>query len=187
VHLFDTALSTLTRINPCARVTLNFLLGKPLCGGPVGKSAQHNQQEDASVQGTADSTLTLPGTGLVTIDTSHKTKLVEGSWNPRVREDELWYPHTNDQVVQKLIAIVRNHYPERLHRVLLVAGSGFRFARTALGRNLAIRRALPDTKLRSRVVYIARYKDIHKFVEPTKIPAFAGGTADQAVIQDDIK
>jgi hypothetical protein len=175
----------LAHANPNVRITLIVLLGKPLVGGPVGKPAQQSQQDDASVQGTADSTAT-PGTGLATIDTSQKSRLMEGSWNPRVRDDELWYPHTNHQVVQKLIAIVRNHYPDRVHRVLLVAGSGFRLARSAMGRNLAIRRALPDAKLRNRVVYLSRHKDIHKFIEPSKLPAFVGGTADvdQTVTKD---
>lgn len=185
MHRFDTALSALAHVDPNVRLTLIVLLGKPLDGGNFGKPTQPNQHDDLSAQGTADSSAT-PGTGLVTIDTSQKTKL-ESSWNPRVRDDELWYPHTNRQIVQTLIAIVRNHYPERLHRVLLVSGSGFCLARSAMGRNLAIRRALPDTKLRNRVIYISRYKDIHKFVEPSQIPTFVGGCANKATMHDNAK
>jgi hypothetical protein len=92
--------------------------------------------------------------------------------NTRISAAEPWQYHVNTELLYRLFDILLRHYPERLHRALLVT-QGSKICLTAKGSPTI---SLPQS-YRSRVRFLRRYDMLSDFVHANELVDAAGGLA----------
>jgi Divergent CRAL/TRIO domain len=98
--------------------------------------------------------------------------------NPRISPSEHWHTHTNKTVVTRLVDLLLTHYPERLHRALVVTGNGdTSYASTFVGSLFALSSLVKSSKTREKVKFVRRYKDLREYVDKDELVTLAGGSA----------
>jgi hypothetical protein len=98
--------------------------------------------------------------------------------NPRIDSEEHWHAHTNEAVVKRLLKIALSHYPERLHKALVVVGHGnTKYTRTAIGGAFTLSKLVDSPRTREKVKFLARYSDLQQYVSRQELVTIVGGTA----------
>jgi Divergent CRAL/TRIO domain len=98
--------------------------------------------------------------------------------NPRISPSEHWHTHTSKTVVKRLIDLVLTHYPERLHRALVITGYGdTSYSRTFVGGLFALSSLVNSSKTREKVKFLRRYKDLREYVGKEELVTLVGGSA----------
>lgn len=188
LHRFETKLQRLCNTNSNVKITLIVTTGRPYLPRKGARKKRSKSKKEESESVTAASTAMSGGEsqfGLGTRtcdDTETNVSALEAykevasrakQSNPRIQEDELWFNHTTKTMATKLIEIVTTHYPERLHRALVVVGGTH--VRSVLGGTLGLSKVVKSTRTREKVRFLAKYKELRKYVDRTQLVTFVGG------------
>jgi hypothetical protein len=176
--------SSLQMENRKVKVTVIINVGKP-----IHKKSKKNRGDDETTSTNAEqsqATTTLaPEYGdtetraeasvstAATTSTSDAPSRRKGT-NPRIlASGERYHAHSNSDVISRLVGILLDHYPERLHKALILPGDMF----TVLGGSLAVRSFVSSTKTRSKVFVLSRASELKQHVSKSELSVIVGGSA----------
>jgi hypothetical protein len=195
LHRFETCLAKVCEKKPGTKVTLVVLLGKPY----FAKKKKKKPKKKTERRDDETKTMTTGGDdddGDDYEDEDEATTATEStmSWNPfkmgvnpRLNQSEDYHVHTNQTMLRKLIQILMDNYPERLHKAIFVPGNsrGYGYWGTALGVQIAIRNNIKAPRTRTRCFILHRISELKEFVHQSQIVTIAGGEAvlDESVFQ----
>jgi hypothetical protein len=189
LHRLETKLDELVMKKSDVKITLIVLLGRPLLKKKRLGKPKHEKNDDetkVTAENTEGETLLPQGDNNDNASHSETVEDEETSWNPfrmgvnpRLQAGEDYHAHTNPMLIKKLIEIVMAHYPERLHKAILVPGKsrGYGYWRTAVGVQFAIRNSILSSRTRSKCCVLHRVGELKEFVHPSEIITIAGGEA----------
>ena len=147
---FENATSQFKRSNPDFRFTLIVIMGKP-----CDSDNDENDGIDSQYG-----------------NNSHQTCSNSGSTPRSVHKHEPYYIHTNFQLVQKLIKILRANYPERLSKALIIPNGGWE---KFLGMH-GLRRYIPSDRTRSKIIMLDKVEDLLGYCSKDQLISLVGGT-----------
>jgi hypothetical protein len=90
--------------------------------------------------------------------------------NPRLLPGEDYYPHANTKVIAKLIDTLLKHYPERLHRAIIVPGKGGPV-------QIMWNKYIPSSRTRAKVTHLHRVEELTTFISANEMVTLVGGNA----------
>jgi len=98
--------------------------------------------------------------------------------NPRIDPQEQWQAHTNKSTVLRLIQILMDYYPERLHRAFVVVGHGnTAYTRTVVGGMVNLSKYVPSSRTRDKVRFLLHYSDLREYIDKDELVTIASGRA----------
>ena len=149
VHRAEAAVKKCSKSNPYFQCTLVVLMGPS-----TASSIEYNEGESSSVASNSQATETI------------------SSMNAKKNE---FYVHTNFKMVQRLIGIVCQNYPERLGKALVVLNGGFGWEKM-LGTH-ALRRYVQSSKTRCKIEVLDDLNGLQKYISQEELVDLAGGHA----------
>lgn len=188
LHRLETKLQDLVMKKSDVKITLVVLLGRPLLKKRHDKHKEEKNDDETKVTAENTEGETLAQQGDNNEDASHSETVDDDDtpWNPfrmgvnpRLQDGEDYRFHTNPLLIKKLIEVLMAHYPERLHKAILVPGKsrGYGYWRTAVGVQFAIRNSMLSNRTRSKCCVLRRVGELKEFVHPSEIITIAGGEA----------
>lgn len=205
LHRLESSLKAFAKEDPEVKCTLIVLMGRPFHEKKELGGTKKKGTGDASVTvavtteprpGSADgdgpneeATMSVEQDGTVEDDYDGETiergsvhtsfqgsRPVHAVNNPRIHSDEQWHTHTNMELIRRLIDTVTTHYPERLHKALVVVGKGnTTYTRTAVGGMLKLPKVLSSSRTRDKVKFLIRYGDLREHVAKEELSVLVGG------------
>ena len=103
---------------------------------------------------------------------ANRSFLIRGC-NPRIDPEEEYRVHGNDELADRLRNIVMRHYPERLHKCLVLPGD-------PLGEKLVAKwfnYHLPYSPIRGKITILDSPQDLKLFILADELVTFAGGNS----------
>ncbi len=149
LHKFESAAFKFKKSNPDFKFTLIVVMGKP--------QDVDDDKNDKSGATTSE-------------DASHDSGDV-GILSRTVERSEPYHIHTNFQLVQKLIKILRDNYPERLSKALIIPNGGWE---KFLGIH-GLRRYIPSDRTRNKIIILDGLKDILQYASKDQLSTLVGG------------
>jgi hypothetical protein len=176
LHRLHQSIQALQNANHEVRFTLVVMMGKP--HRPKVRKRDSAEVADASTKGPEDEAGELQST-VCADELSVVDRLpMSQHHNPRVDYQEHYHVHSNKDLVQSLIKIVLDHYPERLYKAYVVVGHGnTAYTRTAVGGSLLVSTYVQPPRTRDKVKFLIRYSDLRKYIDIEQLPTIAGGKA----------
>ena len=104
---------------------------------------------------------------------SDTSKTTSDAANARISSSEPWQVHATAGLLHRLIDLLLYHYPERVHRALIVTKNSSKLGLT----NANFTRHLKGGGIRDRVTILRSYQGLTAFVHPSELVNFVGGTA----------
>lgn len=179
LHRLERAVSKLSAKDPRVKCTLVVLLGKPF-----RKKAKKDDDEDMVVEeeghnGGEQHEVSVGADHEQEAEHDGDDKSMGVTDNPRIDPTEQYYVHTSKRVVRRLISLVMQHYPERLHKAYVVVGYGNKtYTRTAVGGTMRLSKyILHSQRTREKVKFLIRYNDLREYISSDQLVTIAGGDA----------
>ena len=204
LHRFDKSIKTMARENPDVRCTLVILMGKPKPLKIKPKEATDEKESDQTVVDEDDNAEEQGAkTNEDEEDENEKKEeedeeeaadhfsddendgdaiLREGDLgfldNPRIEPEEHYHVHSTKLMVRSLIGLLMAHYPERLHRALIVVGYGnTSYTRTVVGGAMKLKKYVDSSRTRDKVRFLHRYSELYGYIDKNELVSIAGGSA----------
>jgi len=178
LHRLESSLDRLSEENSDIKCTVIALIGKPF--KRISKKKKRKDDADASESSAAESKdgaedsvqSTAPSVAAHTIDKNSWNPFRIGA-NPRVYPEEDFHVHSNVVMFERLAELLSAHYPERLKRLILVPGQGRSI--TYMNSTFAMRKLIPSSRTRAKVVHLNRASELPKYVEDNELATLTGG------------
>lgn len=177
LHRLETCLVQMASKNPLVKCTIIILMGKPYERKHRGRNEDDLVAEGSVVADEcSDAGETYDETN--SFISSVATTPESHSHNPRIDDDENYYTHTDKDLIYRLIDTLEKHYPERLHKALVVFRHGNNsYARTAVRGVIELSKLVQSSKTRQKVSFLTRYADLRYHVSRDELVTLAGGHA----------
>lgn len=174
LHRLESSLQRLSVHKPDVKCTLILVMGKPL---QKMKKAQRRKKGSDSITESADENKDAASTAADADSESKASVNTEmTAWNPfRMGANPRLYPgedytvHSNTSVTNRLIAILRQHYPERLHKALVLPGGLLPMGSS--------RGYIQSSRTRAKVIILGSASELTHHVSKSELLSIVGGTA----------
>ncbi|KAL3920791.1 MAG: hypothetical protein SGILL_003080 [Bacillariaceae sp.] len=180
LYRLDKSLMEFSAKNPRTKATLIVLMGAP----KRKKDEKKGDDDESSVLGEEedDDATTLAGDATVASSNPEGADssdiALSRTNNPRVSLDEHWKCHTSNELTQKLLDLLRTHYPGRLAQALIVKGRGKnKYYGTELEAKLKLKNVLGIQKVRDKVKFVNKTSDLVRYVAREELCTIVGGKA----------
>ena len=152
LHRFESAAIEFKKLNPDFKFTLIVVMGEP-----------------CSNEAFNDELGKKPGTQIHG-DSSHDRG--SASESHPVQRNESFHIHTNFQLAQNLIRILRENYPERLSKALIIPNGWEK----VLGGLHGLRRYIPSDRTRSKIIILDELKNLLQYAAEEQLSTLVGGS-----------
>eukprot|EP00977_Amphora_coffeiformis_P000848 scaffold184_cov179-Amphora_coffeaeformis.AAC.7 len=166
LHRLETSLECLSASNLHVRCTFIIVLGRPIDTGINLTRIGHRDGEQGELDASAPSQLHGDRNSV-------RNKTLSDVGNARITPSEPWQVHATTRLLHRLIDLLLYHYPERLHRALIVTKDSSKLGLT----NANFARHLKGRGIRDRVTILRKYQGLTAFVHASELVNFVGGTA----------
>lgn len=178
LHRLEASIQRYSEEKPDVQCTVVILLGKPVfrITKPRTKNKEGKKKgvDDTSTKKTeADSVYKADDDDEDSNAREDSTSLTPPSLkhaNPRLLPGEDYYPHANTKVIAKLIDTLLKHYPERLHRAIIVPGKGGPV-------QIMWNKYIPSSRTRAKVTHLHRVEELTTFISANEMVTLVGGNA----------
>jgi hypothetical protein len=185
------------KANPNVQCVLIILMGRPY-GKPIEKKEQkvviqniakadqgRGGASDAAIENDQDEAASKEDgstLGDMTLGAGHheaRPSLANWISNPRIDPNETFQVHTNKELILRLVTILLRHYPERLSKVLVIAGKGGNsyYSGSVMAGRMALGSVLDCKATKAKIKFLKKSSDLTRYVSETELVSIVGGQA----------